>query len=100
MTTAFTSLGADDVNTDVECLLDVLGVADHVHHRDAGGMELVNGLLGGNAYTECSSMSTSSMDDVAVSRAPTRNRHEPTAQTKSEVFSSMITSINWGNVPK
>ena len=31
MSTTLASLCADDVNTDIEALLDVLGVSDHVH---------------------------------------------------------------------
>lgn len=33
--TAFTTLGADDIDAQLEALLDVLGVANHVHVQDA-----------------------------------------------------------------
>lgn len=46
---SFTTLGADHVDAEVEALLDVLGVADHVHVEDAGFVELVDDLLGGHA---------------------------------------------------
>lgn len=48
VTTALTTLGADDVNADVESLLDVLGVADHVHAEDTSTVELLHDGLGGN----------------------------------------------------
>lgn len=48
VTTALTTLGADDIDTDVKGLLNVLGVADHVHAEDAGAVELLNDGLGGN----------------------------------------------------
>jgi hypothetical protein len=46
--TALTTLGADDVDAEVNALLDVLNVADHVHIDDAIGMELVDDGLGGH----------------------------------------------------
>jgi len=45
---SLTGLGADDVATGVDGLLDMLGVADHVHDGDAGLVKLVDGPLGGN----------------------------------------------------
>lgn len=44
--TALTTLGADNVDTEVEALLDVLGVTDHVHVEDAGFVELLDNVLG------------------------------------------------------
>ena len=43
---SFTTLGADHVDAELEALLDVLGVADHVHVEDPGFVELVDDLLG------------------------------------------------------
>jgi hypothetical protein len=34
--TTLATLRADDIGADVEALLDMLGVADHVHVEDAG----------------------------------------------------------------
>jgi hypothetical protein len=48
VTTSLTTLGADDINANIQGLLDVLGVADHVHAEDAGTVELVDNGLGGN----------------------------------------------------
>lgn len=42
-------LGADDVAAGVDGLLDVLGVPDHVHDRDAGLVQGVDRPLGGHA---------------------------------------------------
>lgn len=49
VTTALTTLCADNINTNIQGLLDVLGVADHVHAEDAGTVELVDNSLGGDA---------------------------------------------------
>lgn len=48
VTTTLTTLGADDVDTDVNALLDVLDVANHVHVGDASLVELVDDGLGGD----------------------------------------------------
>ena len=48
VTTALTTLGADNINANIKGLLDVLGVADHVHAEDAGTVELLDDSLGGN----------------------------------------------------
>jgi hypothetical protein len=48
--TTLTTLGADDVDTEVKALLDVLDVADHVHVDDAIGVKLVDDSLG--RYTD------------------------------------------------
>jgi hypothetical protein len=45
-----TTLCADHVDTEVEALLDVLGVSDHVHVQDAVLVELLDDVLGG--YTD------------------------------------------------
>ena len=49
MATALTALGADQVGTDVEAFLDVLGVADHVHVEDAVLVQLVDDGFGRDA---------------------------------------------------
>lgn len=49
MATALTTLGADDVDAEVDALLHMLDVADHVHVDDAGAVELVDDGLGGHA---------------------------------------------------
>lgn len=46
--TTLTTLSANDIDAEVEALLDVLDVTDHVHVNNAIGVELVNDSLGGN----------------------------------------------------
>lgn len=46
---SFTALCANHVDAELEALLDVLGVADHVHVEDAGFVELVDDFFGGHA---------------------------------------------------
>jgi hypothetical protein len=46
--TALAALRADDVDAEVEALLDVLGVADHVHVQDASLVQLLDDGLGGH----------------------------------------------------
>jgi hypothetical protein len=41
-------LGADEIDTDIEGLLHMLWVADHVHDDYAGFVELIDGPLGRN----------------------------------------------------
>lgn len=48
VTTTLTTLGADDINANIEALLDVLGVTDHVHGEDTGAVELLDDGLGGH----------------------------------------------------
>jgi hypothetical protein len=48
VTTALTTLGADNINANIKGLLDVLRVAYHVHAEDAGTVELIDNSLGGN----------------------------------------------------
>lgn len=64
MTTALTTLGADDINADIEGLLDVLGVADHVHAEDAGAVELLDDRLGGNTDSGDEELGAAVDDDV------------------------------------
>jgi hypothetical protein len=49
VTASLTALGADDVDAEVEALLDVLWVPDHVHVEDAGLVEAVDDGLGWDA---------------------------------------------------
>lgn len=46
MATTLATLGADQIGTKVEALLDVLGVANHVHVEDAILVETVDDGLG------------------------------------------------------
>lgn len=64
MSTALASLGADDIDACIQCLLNVLGVADHVHDGDAGSMEFVDGLLRRNAHGADKQRSFLVNDDV------------------------------------
>jgi hypothetical protein len=48
VTTTLTTLGADDVHTEVQALLDVLGVANHVHVKDTVLVKLLNDVFRGN----------------------------------------------------
>lgn len=64
VTTALTTLGADDINADVESLLDVLGVTDHVHANDAGAVELLDDSLGGNTDGGDEELGAALDDDV------------------------------------
>lgn len=59
-----TTLGADDIDTDVEGLLDVLGVADHVHAEDTGTVELLDNGLGGNTDGGDEKLGTTLNDNV------------------------------------
>lgn len=47
MTTTLATLSADEIDTKVKTLLDMLGVTDHVHVKDPVGMEPVDNRLGG-----------------------------------------------------
>jgi len=63
MTTSFSTLSTDDIDTLIKSLLDMLGVSNHlvvssyrergtyVHDEDTGFMKLLNNLLGW--YTDC-----------------------------------------------
>ncbi len=46
MATTLTALCADHVNANIEALLDVLGVTDHVHVENAGTVKLIHDSLG------------------------------------------------------
>lgn len=62
--TALTALGADDVDALRESLVDVLGVADHVHHEDAGLVQLLDRVLGGDTDGTDEELGTLVDDDV------------------------------------
>jgi hypothetical protein len=47
---SLTSLGANEIDANLEGLFHVLGVANHVHDNDAGFVELVDGPLGRNTH--------------------------------------------------
>lgn len=61
---ALTALGADDVGTDVEALLDVLDVANHVHVQDAGLVQLLDDVLGRHADGADEQLDVALDDDV------------------------------------
>jgi len=46
VSSSLTTLCANDVDAEIEALLDVLGVANHVHVKDAGFVETVDDMLG------------------------------------------------------
>ena len=62
--TALAALSADDVDADVEALLDVLDVADHVHVVDSMLVELVDDGLGGHTDGGDEELSALLDDDV------------------------------------
>lgn len=64
VTATLTTLGADDIHADIEGLLDVLGVADHVHAEDAGTVELLDDSLRGNTDGGNEELSTALDDDI------------------------------------
>ncbi len=64
VTAALTTLGADDVDADVEGLGDVLGVADHVHAEDTGTVEALDDGLGGNTDGRDEELGAALDDDV------------------------------------
>ena len=64
VTTTLTTLSANDINADIEALLDVLGVTDHVHAEDAGTVELLNHSLGGNTDGGDEEFGTAVDDDI------------------------------------
>ncbi|UKZ60312.1 uncharacterized protein TrAtP1_001592 [Trichoderma atroviride] len=61
---ALTALGADDVGADVEALLDVLDVANHVHVQDAGLVQLLDDGLGRHADGTDEQLGAGLDDDV------------------------------------
>lgn len=61
---ALTALGADDVGADVEALLDVLDVANHVHVQDAGLVQLLDDGLGRHADGADEQLGAGLDDDV------------------------------------
>lgn len=62
--TTLTALGADDVGTDVQALLDVLGVADHVHVEDTSLVQSLDDGLGGHTDGANEQLSAGLDDDV------------------------------------
>jgi hypothetical protein len=47
--TALATLSTDNIDADLEALLDVLGVTDHVHDENTGAVQTIDDELGGNA---------------------------------------------------
>ena len=64
MTTALTTLGADDVHTNVQAFLNVLGVANHVHAEDTSAVELLNDSLGGNTNSRDEELGAALDNDI------------------------------------
>lgn len=62
--TTLTALGADDVDAELEALLDVLNVADHVHVVDAGLVDALNDVLGGHTDGRDEELAARVDDDV------------------------------------
>lgn len=62
--TSLAALGADNVDAEVEALLDVLNVTDHVHVEDAVLVELINDGLGRNADGGNEELAAGLDDDV------------------------------------
>jgi hypothetical protein len=62
--TALAALGADDVDAKLEALLDMLGVADHVHVQDAMGVQLVDDGLGRHSDGRHEELGAGLDDDV------------------------------------
>lgn len=61
---ALTTLSDDDVDAEVEALLNVLDVANHVHVDDAVGVQLVDDGLGGDANGRDEDLGALLDDDV------------------------------------
>jgi hypothetical protein len=61
---ALAALGADHVDAEVEALLDVLGVADHVHVEDAGRVQFLDDGFGRNADGADEELGAAVDDDV------------------------------------
>ena len=64
MASTLTTLCADHVDAEVEALLDVLGVSDHVHVENAGLMQLLDDGLGWYADSADEELGTGVDDDV------------------------------------
>lgn len=64
VTTTLATLSADNIDADVDALLDVLHVADHVHVDDAGSVEAVYNGLGGDTDSRDEELGTGLDDDV------------------------------------
>lgn len=62
--TTLTTLGADDVDAEVEALLDVLGVSDHVHVDDAGSVKSIDDVLGRDTDSRDEELGAGLDDDV------------------------------------
>lgn len=63
VTTTLTTLSADEINAEVEALLDVLGVANHVHVEDTSLVESVDNSLGWDTNGRHEEFGTALNDD-------------------------------------
>jgi hypothetical protein len=63
VTTSFTTLSTDDINTEVETLLDVLWVSNHVHVNDTGVVKTVDNMLRWHTNSGNEKLSTAFDDD-------------------------------------
>lgn len=64
VTTTLSTLGADNVGTDIEALLDVLGVTDHVHVENASLVQSLDDRLGGDSDGGDEELRTALNDDL------------------------------------
>lgn len=64
VTTALTTLSADNVDAKFEALLDVFGVSDHVHVENASLVELLNNVLGGHTDSTDEEFGATLDDDI------------------------------------
>jgi hypothetical protein len=64
VTTTLTTLGADNVGAEVEALLDVLWVSDHIHVENAGLVELLDNMLGRDTDGTDEEFSSALDDDI------------------------------------
>ena len=64
MATGFTTLSADDVCTSLASLLNVLGVANHIHIQDAICVEFLHDVLGSDPDSGDKELCAAGDDDV------------------------------------
>lgn len=64
VTTAFTTLSANDIGTGIKGLVDMLGVTNHVHVENAGFVELLDNGLGGDTDGADEKLSTALDNNV------------------------------------
>jgi hypothetical protein len=64
VTTTFTTLGANDIRTDIDSLLHVLGMANHVHVENSIFVKFIDNGLGRNTDGRDEELSAALNDDV------------------------------------